>query len=96
MSAYMQEAVDFFHSFMYSDVYTNPIAKSEEGKVDGIIDGLFSHYSKHPEQMPGEMQLIAEREGVPRAVCDYISGMTDGYAMEKFSEIFIPMSWTVK
>ncbi len=96
MSAYMQEAVDFFHSFMYSDVYTNPIAKSEEGKVDGIIDVLFSHYSGHPEQMPHEMQLIAEREGVPRAVCDYISGMTDGYAMEKFSEIFIPMSWTVK
>ena len=34
---YMQEAVDFFHAFMYSDVYTNPIAKGEESKVDGII-----------------------------------------------------------
>lgn len=36
MSDYMQEAVDFFHAFMYSDVYTNPIAKGEEGKVDGL------------------------------------------------------------
>lgn len=96
MSPYMQEAVDFFHAFMYSDVYTNPIAKGEESKVDGIIGGLFDHYMAHPEQLPDEMRLIAEREGTARAVCDYISGMTDGYAMEKYGEIFIPMSWTVK
>lgn len=96
MSSYMQEAVDYFHSFMYSDVYTNPIAKSEESKVDGIIGGLFDYYLKNPEKMPNEMHIIAAREGTPRAVCDYISGMTDGYAMEKYGEIFIPMSWTVK
>lgn len=96
MSDYMQEAVDFFHAFMYSDVYTNPIAKGEESKVDGIIGSLFDYYLKHPDKMPDEMQLIASREGVSRTVCDYISGMTDGYAMEKYSEIFIPMSWTVK
>ena len=96
MSDYMQEAVDFFHAFMYSDVYTNPIAKGEESKVDGIIGSLFDYYLKHPDKMPDEMQLIASREGVSRAGCDYISGMTDGYAMEKYSEIFIPMSWTVK
>jgi dGTPase len=96
MSDYMQEAVDFFHAFMYSDVYTNPIAKSEESKVDGIIGGLFDYYTAHPEKMPDEMKLIAEREGTSRAVCDFISGMTDGYAMEKYSEAFIPMSWTVK
>ena len=96
MSDYMQEAVDFFHGFMYSDVYTNPIAKGEESKVDGIIAGIFEYYVKHPEKMPPELQTIAEREGRQRAACDYVSGMTDGYAMEKYSEIFIPMSWTVK
>ena len=42
------------------------------------------------------MRMIADREGVPRAVTDYISGMTDGYAMEKYGEIFIPAAWTVK
>lgn len=96
MSDYMQEAVDFFHSFMYSDVYTNPIAKGEESKVDGIIGGIFDYYCKHPEMLPAELQIIAEREGADRAACDFVSGMTDGYAMEKYSELFIPMSWTVK
>ena len=61
MSDYMQEAVDFFHAFMYSDVYTNPIAKGEESKVDGIIGSLFDYYLKHPDKMPDEMQLIASR-----------------------------------
>ncbi len=96
MSDYMQEAVDFFHSFMYSDVYTNPLAKSEESKVDGIIGGVFDYYVKHPEKLPKELMLIAEREGVERAACDFVSGMTDGYAMEKYGEIFIPAAWTVK
>ena len=57
---------------------------------------LYEYYVKHPERMPREMQVIAEREGRERAAVDYISGMTDGYAMEKFGEIFIPFAWTVK
>ena len=34
--------------------------------------------------------------GGPRGVCDYISGMTDKYAVEKFAQLFMPMSWSVK
>ena len=96
MSPGMQEVFDFFHSFMYSDVYTNPQAKGEESKVDGILAGLYEHYTAHPEKLPAELQAVAEREGRERAACDYISGMTDGYAMEKYGELFIPFAWTVK
>ena len=46
--------------------------------------------------MPEDFRRVMENEGVERAACDYISGMTDGYAMEKFGEIFIPFAWTVK
>ncbi len=96
MSPEMQEAFDCFHSFMYSDVYVNPRAKGEESKVDGIINGIYGYYVKHVELLPPELQLIADREGVDRAVCDYVSGMTDSFAMEKYSDIFIPAAWTVK
>lgn len=96
MSESMQEAVDTFHSFMYSDVYTNPVAKSEENKVEGILGGIFEYYAKHPWELPGDLQDVVAREGIDRAVCDYVSGMTDGYAMEKYGEIFIPAAWTVK
>ena len=96
VSPEMEPVFTGLREFMYENVYRNPVAKGEESKVDGIIAGIFEYYVKHPEKMPAELRLIAEREGRERAACDYVSGMTDGYAMEKYSEIFIPMSWTVK
>ena len=96
MSPEMWETFLFFHSFMYSDIYTNPIAKSEESKVEGILSRLYDHYTAHPEDLPKDFQPIVEREGRGRAACDYISGMTDGYAMEKYGQLFIPFAWSVK
>ena len=51
---------------------------------------------KEPDKLPPEYQDIRYEEGVERAVCDYISGMTDKYAVERFGEAFIPKSWSVK
>lgn len=92
----MQEAFDQFHDFMYEAVYLNPKAKGEESKVEGIIGGIWDYYIKHPDKLPEDYRAICEEEGLPRAVCDYISGMTDGYAMEVYGKIFIPAAWSVK
>ena len=96
LSPAMQDTFDFFHSFMFSDVYTNPVAKSEENKVEGILEKLYEYYVAHPETLPEDFAGVIECEGRERAACDYISGMTDGYAMEKFGELFIPFAWSVK
>lgn len=96
MSAKMQETFDFFHGFMYSDIYTNPVAKSEESKVEGILSALYDYYCAHPGELPKDIGGVIEKEGIERAVVDHISGMTDGYAMEKYGEKFIPFAWTVK
>ena len=96
LSPKMQETFDVFHAFMYSDVYKNPVAKAEEGKVEGILARLYEYYTAHPEALPQDFGGIIENEGIERAACDYISGMTNGYAMEKYGELFIPFAWTVK
>ncbi|MDO4973660.1 MAG: deoxyguanosinetriphosphate triphosphohydrolase [Eubacteriales bacterium] len=96
MSPAMQDVFDFFHSFMFSDVYTNPLAKGEESKVEGILERLYGYYTAHPEALPPDYAGVIEREGLDRAACDYISGMTDSYAMEKYGELFIPFAWSVK
>ena len=96
MSPEMQEAVDTFHDFMYEAVYLNPKAKSEESKVAGILGGIWDHYYKNPDKLPEDFGAIIEAEGLERAVCDYISGMTDKYAMYQYSEIFIPAAWQVR
>ena len=56
MSPRMQETFDFFHRFMYSDVYTNPVAKSEESKVEGILAKLFEYYVSHPDRLPEDLR----------------------------------------
>ena len=96
MSPEMKETFDFFHAFMYSDIYKNPIAKGEESKVEGILFKLYEYYVAHPEALPEDFMAVVEASGRERAAVDYISGMTDGYAMEKYDELFIPFAWTVK
>ena len=96
MSPEMWDVFQFFHGFMYSEIYVNPIAKSEESKVDGILSALYDYYVQHSEALPEDYGTILELEGPERASVDYISGMTDSYAMEKYGKLFIPFAWTVK
>lgn len=96
MSPEMQQAVDVFTDFMYQGVYYNPIAKGEERKVQNILGSIWEYYVNHIDELPAVYQSIADDEGPQRAVCDYVSGMTDSYALEVYSELFIPAAWTIK
>ncbi|NLC73500.1 MAG: deoxyguanosinetriphosphate triphosphohydrolase [Ruminococcaceae bacterium] len=96
MSPKMADAVSQFREFMFSSVYHNPVAKGEESKIFGVIEGIWNYYIKKPELLPDDFLSISETWGIERAVADYISGMTDRYAMEIFGSIFIPASWAVK
>ena len=91
-----REAMNELRAFMFEYVYRNPVAKGEEGKAQDMLRSLFEYYRRDPDMLPPEFQDIREREGVDRAVCDYIAGMTDNYALNKYSEAFIPTAWSVK
>lgn len=93
MAADVQEAFDALHEFLYANVYRNPAAKSEEAKVPELVGRLFAHYCAHPETLPDDLQPICAAEGIPRAVGDYIAGMTDGYAIRAFESLMIPQGW---
>ena len=90
------QAMAELKAFMFQAVYFNPLAKGEEGKAEDMVCQLFDYYMNHTDKLPGEYQDILVREGAQRAVVDYIAGMTDTYAVEKFSDLFIPMRWVVK
>lgn len=81
------------HSFMFSAVYRNPICKSEETKAVAMLEKIYEHYVKNPNEMPGIYFKIAETEGVERAVCDYISGMSDNYSLKIFNQLYVPKFW---
>ncbi len=88
-----QDATNRLRAFLFANVYTSPIAKAEESKAKEMLGLLFEHFVAHPEQMPELYRRNAEEEGVQRCVCDFISGMTDRYAIETFKKIFIPNAW---
>ncbi len=90
-----QKAYEDLHTFMYDSVYLNPIVKFEETKVDGIVSGIYDYLLKNPDKLDDEYKLIREREGVERAAVDYISGMTDHFAVSMYSDIYIPKEWKV-
>jgi dGTPase len=87
------EAMRHFRSFMFAAVYENPKAKSEESKVEGLLERLFDYYMADISRLPQDYLELAELEGCERAVCDYIAGMTDQYAVYKYNEVFIPSGW---
>lgn len=95
MGEEMLNLFEEFHSFMYSNVYLNKQSVSEDHKVPFIIEALYEYFLKRPNEIPIFLQKIAEEEGVERAVCDYIAGMSDQFACEMFKKIFIPKTITI-
>lgn len=81
------------HSFMFDKVYTNPVCKGEETKAIEIIIRLYDYFLKNPDRIPQAYHYIIDDEGVERAVCDYVAGMSDRYLLAVYKKIFIPDSW---
>ncbi|MDR2356869.1 MAG: deoxyguanosinetriphosphate triphosphohydrolase [Oscillospiraceae bacterium] len=96
MSPRISFVFDSFRSFMFSRVYGDPRAKGEEHKVFGILDGLFRYFETRPDELPDEYGEIARADSTRRAVCDYVSGMTDKYAVFLYGELFIPEAWQMR
>ena len=82
-----RDAMGELRAFMFEFVYRNPVAKGEEGKAQELLRRLFDYYRREPDKLPPEFQDIRMEEGVERAVCDYIAGMTDVYAVECFNAV---------
>ena len=96
LSPEVDKALKDLRSFMFEKVYRNPVAKGEESKAKDMLQRMFEYYVNYPEAMPEDFQPQLSFEGIERTVCDYIAGMTDNYAVDKYTEIFIPMGWHVR
>ena len=94
MDAETDKHMNDLREFMFEEVYQNPVAKGEEGKSEAIVAYLYHHFAQHPDRLPAEYWAIADRDGTDVAVCDYIAGMTDRYAVMVYQELTIPKSWS--
>ena len=96
MSEEIGGAMQDLRKFMFQKVYTNPAAKGEEAKAERLLCELYAHYMGHIAILPEQYQRMhSEGEKKERVVCDYISGMTDQYAVAKYREFFLPKAWEI-
>ena len=92
----VDQALKELRSFMFERVYRNPVAKAEETKAQEMLTRLYEYYIARPEALPEDFQPQLSFDGMERTVCDYIAGMTDNYAVDKYTEIFIPAGWQIR
>jgi len=70
-------------TWMFDNVYLDPVAKVEEKKAKNIIKSLYEYYTEM-------LESYYTKEEIPIIVADYISGMTDQYAIRRYLDLFVP------
>ena len=95
MSDEIGQAMSELREFMFINVYQNPKAKGEEIKAERLVENLYDYYLKNFFDIPEEYQrLMTERgDSKERIVCDYVSSMSDRFAIAVFNDIYMPDSW---
>lgn len=92
MSPEIGSATNEMRSFLFKNVYVDSIAKSEEGKARSLIESLFRHYVENVRSLSPEFTKNLA-DGTQRVAADYIACMTDRYAVNDYTRLFVPQSW---
>ena len=96
MSPEVAEAFTALRTYMFENVYTNPVAKGQEAKAERLVEHLYEYYTKNTDALPEELaKLIANGEDPALVVTDYVAGMTDKFAVATYEELMIPKAWGV-
>ena len=93
MDKSVEDASEKLRSFMFEMVYHNKAAKSEEDKAERMLTEMYNYFIDNLDKMPETFIALLEKYPREQVVCDYISSMTDRYAIFKFNSIFMPNSW---
>ncbi len=93
LATYSEEVRDLLgelRDFLYHKLYRHYHVMRQMGKARTVLERLFAAYIEIPEMLPPTVQQAVEEEGLYRAVCDYIAGMTDRFALEEYARLFDP------
>ncbi len=86
MQRHLMEVKRFLHKFLYQ--HYRVIRMTDKGQR--FLKALFEVYLQKPSQLPSEVVRRSKKEGIHRAICDYLAGMTDRYAQDEYKRIFEP------
>jgi dGTPase len=93
MEKHVEKATMELRAFMFDNVYGDKTFREEETRADRMITALFDYYKKAPERLPDFYVKRLDVDDIDTVLCDYISGMSDGYEVNIFTELFVPKNW---
>lgn len=93
MEKKIYDAMMGLRKFMFDNVYISAEPKIEEKKAKFILEGLYNAYKENPTLIPSSNTRLSQSDDTDIIVRDYIAGMSDRYAVAKFSEMFVPKFW---
>jgi dGTPase len=73
--------------YLYKNLYYNPVVHEPNLRAVKMLEQLFKYYLAHPQEIGDSSQRRVKKIGLPRAVCDYLAGMTDRYVMIEYERI---------
>jgi dGTPase len=74
-------------SFLYENLYFSKALEPEKDAAERVITELFEHWIADPDALPASHREKAQREPLPRVVCDYIAGMTDNFILDQHGKM---------
>ncbi|MDD3213702.1 MAG: deoxyguanosinetriphosphate triphosphohydrolase [Eubacteriales bacterium] len=95
MSPEISDASDELRAFLFKNVYNDTWRAKEEMRCDYVLSALYQFYVENPSQMPQEYVQLIYQDGVERAVCDFLAGMTDRFATDEFTSLFVPKDFAI-
>lgn len=93
MTEEKKEALQELRQFLFNTIYQSKWATEEERKADHLLTELYYYLSQNPLALPEDNLQTSFHEGLDRAVCDYIAGMTDNYALARYRKYLLPDSF---
>ena len=93
MDEEIAEATANLRAFLFERVYADKTFRDEEERADKMISALYNYYKERPELLPEFDRSELEKFDIDTVLCDYISGMSDTFAVKEFTRIFIPKKW---
>lgn len=76
--------------FLFNNMYRHYRVVRMSAKADMILSRLFDTFLNNPKLMPSHIQEMIDEKGLEVAICDYIAGMTDRYAVKQYQKLFDP------
>ena len=94
MDGVVEKASEDLRSFMFDKVYFSKTAKGEEEKAERMLTEMYEYFVKNADKLPENYINLIDKYGEEQTVIDYLSSMTDRYAVYMFNKIFVPKGWT--